>query len=334
MIEILAKTRKMAPVVLLSSSITRCPAAASSRRVWSVRARNSSDAAPCASDAADERWGLGRREALGRVARTGIATTLGAALLDLAEGAGWSRAEDGITLEDAVPNEALVAQQVAEGADQPPAEDFVTRTAEPDDWYGFEDIYDDYFVLIPPEWNVVTTSGADMFYRNTLNVEQNMFVALSSKSFSKFKSLPEDFGTPQQCAEAYLQKYMGEFTSTRLGIQRNGRVVAAAQRTSASDGDRQFYDFLINIDSYAARNQYGITSSERVQSKEWDRYFLTTIGIQGDRLCELRLQCSKDDYEKDREELLHILHSFQLHANSDFPAAVPDNLRGKKKSRA
>ncbi len=78
--------------------------------------------------------------------------------------------------------------------------------------------------------------------------------------------------------------------STRIGIRREGKVLAASERVNADDSGRQYYDLLINITSYAARNQYGITSSERVQQKEWDRYFLTTIGIQGDRLFELRLQ--------------------------------------------
>ena len=45
--------------------------------------------------------------------------------------------------------------------------------------------------------------------------------------------------------------------STRIGINRTGRVLATGERTNADDQGRKFYDFLINIDSYAARNQYG-----------------------------------------------------------------------------
>ncbi|UPR02472.1 PsbP domain-containing protein [Chloropicon primus] len=273
---------------------------------------------------------VGRREALVRKA-----AVLGASSLLV-----LGRAERGASTALAVEKEGATVEGEATTAtvgapSSPPAEeDFITKTPEPEDWYGFEDIYDNYFVSLPPEWNVVTTSGADMFYKNTENVEQNLFVELSSKSFSKYKSLPDDFGSPSQCAETFLSKYMDEFVSTRLGITRQGRVVAAAERTKAEDGGRLFYDFLINIDSYAARNQYGITSGERKQSKEWDRYFLTTVGIQGERLLVLRIQCSKEDYPKDRERLLHILHSFQLKANNDFesaPGFVPDNLRGKKK---
>jgi hypothetical protein len=139
-----------------------------------------------------------------------------------------------------------------------------------------------------------------------------LFKQLSSKSSSKYKSLTQDFGTPEDAGEIWLRKYLGEFMSTRIGINRTGRVLATGERTNTDDEGRKFYDFLINIDSYAARNQYGITSGERVQEKEWERCFLTTIGIQGERLFELRLQCNKEDYEKDRERLLHILHSFEL----------------------
>ena len=196
------------------------------------------------------------------------------------------------------------------------------------DWIKYEDQYDSYSLVIPPNWTRVTTAGAELQYRNILNVEQNLFVTLSSKSFSKFASLGEDFGTPLECAETWRQKYLGEFVSTRLGIKRDARVVAASKRTNSNDFDREFYDFLINIDSYAARNQYGISSSDRPQTKEWDRYFLTTVGIQGQQLFELRLQCNKEDYEKDREELLGILHSFELHA-TEFPEKQ-NALRGRK----
>ena len=58
-------------------------------------------------------------------------------------------------------------------------------------------------------------------------------------------------------------RYMGEFMSTRIGINRAGKVLAAAERTNADDQGRQFYDFLINIDSYAARNQYGMLNSRK-----------------------------------------------------------------------
>ena len=78
------------------------------------------------------------------------------------------------------------------------------------------------------------------------------------------------------------------------------------------------------------RNQYGITQAERKQSLEWDRYFLTTVGIQGERLFELRLQCAKQDWIKgDSKDLLTILRSFKLVA-SDLPV-IDDKMRGKKR---
>jgi hypothetical protein len=65
------------------------------------------------------------------------------------------------------------------GVESAGVENFQTTTEVPTDWYGFEDLYDDYFVLVPPEWTQVTTAGADIFYRNTENVGQNLFVTVS-----------------------------------------------------------------------------------------------------------------------------------------------------------
>ena len=48
------------------------------------------------------------------------------------------------------------------------------------------------------------------------------------------------------------------------------------------------------------------------QVLEWDRNFLTTIGISGNRLYELRLQCNAEDFDRDRANLVEVLHSFRL----------------------
>ena len=179
-----------------------------------------------------------------------------------------------------------------------------------------DDVYDKYRVVLPEGWIPVTTAGADLCYRNTLNVEQNLFVTISSKSSSKYTSLAADLGSPEAAGKQWLAKYLGEFMSTRLGIRRGGRVVATSERVDSSG--RPWYDILINIDSYAARNQYGISTAERPQSKEWDRYFLTTIGIANQRLYELRLQSSVDDFMSDRDQLLGILQSFSLYADEEL----------------
>lgn len=49
------------------------------------------------------------------------------------------------------------------------------------------------------------TSGNDVFYRNPFNIEENLFVDVSSPSSSKYESV-EDLGSPQEAAERTLQQ--------------------------------------------------------------------------------------------------------------------------------
>jgi hypothetical protein len=49
------------------------------------------------------------------------------------------------------------------------------------------------------------TSGNDVFYRNPRNIEENLFVDVSSPSSSKFSSV-EDLGSPQEAAEQTLNQ--------------------------------------------------------------------------------------------------------------------------------
>ena len=49
------------------------------------------------------------------------------------------------------------------------------------------------------------TSGNDIFYRNPTNVNENLFVDVSSPSSSTFESV-EDLGTPGQAAKKTLNQ--------------------------------------------------------------------------------------------------------------------------------
>ena len=171
----------------------------------------------------------------------------------------------------------------------PVVEDLALTGPPPASWNVVEDVYDQYTIVLPQDWSQVTTAGYDLSFRNIRNVEQNMFIELSSKSFSKFRSLPQDFGSPDevsprrhvdrddrdmsrsphppaprrvhppptpipsdsstdaselgdslslswQCAQIWLKKYLEEFTSTRLGIQRSGRVIATMERKNEQGG--------------------------------------------------------------------------------------------------
>lgn len=86
------------------------------------------------------------------------------------------------------------------------------------------------------------TSGNDIFYRNPYDVNECLFVNLSSPSSSKYKSV-RSIGTPETVAEKARRQYLREMMSTRLGVKRESDVISAANRTG-SDGN-EYYDLQV-----------------------------------------------------------------------------------------
>eukprot|EP00882_Tetradesmus_deserticola_P020664 GHRQ01022326.1.p1 GENE.GHRQ01022326.1~~GHRQ01022326.1.p1 ORF type:complete len:234 (+),score=61.61 GHRQ01022326.1:68-703(+) len=106
------------------------------------------------------------------------------------------------------------------------------------------DKLDGYSFVYPEQWAPVTSSGNDIFLRNPFNVDQNLFVDISSPSSSRYASV-EDLGSPDAAAARILDKYLNkEFMSTRIGIRREGNIVSAASR-KADDG-RVYYDIEVS----------------------------------------------------------------------------------------
>ncbi|KAL4429180.1 hypothetical protein ABPG77_010159 [Micractinium sp. CCAP 211/92] len=173
-----------------------------------------------------------------------------------------------------------------------------------------EDKLDGYSFFYPEDWQPVTTSGNDVFYRNPFNVEENLFVNVSSPSSSKYASVG-DLGSPSGAAARIQQQYLEEFMSTRLGVKRTAEVVSAEERTG-KDG-QLYYDVLTRVRSYASRNQLAVTQAEIEEGVvlEWDRIYLTVLGVAGKRLYEFRLQAATAAFEKDSDRLLRIARSFQ-----------------------
>ena len=77
-----------------------------------------------------------------------------------------------------------------------------------------------------------------MFFRNPYNVNENLFVNISSPSSSRYSTI-DDLRSPQAAAERTRQQYVQELMSTRLGIKRTADVVSASERI-ASDGKKYF----------------------------------------------------------------------------------------------
>jgi len=145
------------------------------------------------------------------------------------------------------------------------------------------DKLDGYSFLYPESWLPVTSSGNDCFYRNAFNAEENLFVDVSSPSSSSYPSI-DALGSPEEVAEKLKKEYLDEFLSTRIGVKREGKVVDAVRR-EGGDG-RGYYDIRIQIESYASTQQLAVTFKEVEDNmvKEFDRSYLTTLGVAGGRL--------------------------------------------------
>lgn len=107
------------------------------------------------------------------------------------------------------------------------------------------------------------TSGNDVFYRNPFNVNENLFVDVSSPSSSRYASVTS-LGPPEAAAQRTLQQFLEELMSTRLGVRREGEVVSAVART-ADDG-KQYYDVQVGPPLCGAFLAVGCEEAEQVGS--------------------------------------------------------------------
>jgi hypothetical protein len=154
------------------------------------------------------------------------------------------------------------------------------------------------------------TSGNDAFYRSPRDVDENLFVNVSSPSSSRYASVA-DLGSPDDAARALLKTYTGELMSTRLGVRREGSVVGAAQRTGP-DG-RLYYDITLRQRSVASRAQLAVSGADVTAGLEveWERVYRAVLGVAGKRLYEFRLQAPAASWEAESAGLEGIAASFR-----------------------
>ncbi|XP_078180183.1 photosystem II reaction center PsbP family protein isoform X2 [Carex rostrata] len=176
------------------------------------------------------------------------------------------------------------------------------------------DNFDGYTFLYPRSWIQVRGAGADVFFRDPQVLDENISVEISSPSSSKYKSV-EDLGSPQDAAERVLRQYLTEFMSTRLGVKRESNVLTASQRV-ADDG-RMYYEVEVNIKSYASNNELAVMPEDRVQKLEWDRRYLSVLGVENKRLYELRLQTPEKVFTMEENDLREIMNSFRVFETKD-----------------
>merc|ERR1712224_192159 len=144
-----------------------------------------------------------------------------------------------------------------------------------------------YSLLRPKSWNLSRTSENAVFYRNPNNLNENLSVIVSSPSLSKLASVG-DIGEPREVAETYIENYLREFTSTRIGVKKETQLISAYSRIN-SVGE-EYYDLEFIARSFASRQQLAITQSEREQELEWSRKIFTSLSVNNGRLYEFRIQ--------------------------------------------
>ncbi|TKW28745.1 hypothetical protein SEVIR_3G348100v4 [Setaria viridis] len=171
------------------------------------------------------------------------------------------------------------------------------------------DTFDGYTFLYPKSWIQVKGAGADIFFRDPFVLDENMSVEISSPSSSKYTSV-EDLGPPEKAAEKVLKQYLTEFMSTRLGVRRESNVLSALSKV-ADDG-KLYYEVEVNIKSYASNNELAVMPQDRVQSLEWDRRYLSVLGVENKRLYELRLQTPEQVFMQEEEDLRRVMDSFRV----------------------
>ncbi|KAL0006215.1 hypothetical protein SO802_013776 [Lithocarpus litseifolius] len=171
------------------------------------------------------------------------------------------------------------------------------------------DTFDGYSFRYPQNWIPVRGAGADIFFRDPYVLDENISVELSSPSSSRYKSV-EDLGPPQEAGEKVLKQYLTEFMSTRLGVKRESNILSTSSRV-ADDG-RIYYQVEVNIKSYASNNELAVMPQDRVVSLEWDRRYLSVLGVENNRLYELRLQTPENVFLEEENDLRQVMDSFRV----------------------
>ncbi|KAF6174121.1 hypothetical protein GIB67_000041 [Kingdonia uniflora] len=171
------------------------------------------------------------------------------------------------------------------------------------------DTFDGYSFNYPSNWIKVRGAGADIFFRDPFVLDENLSMEISSPSSSTYKSV-EDLGPPKAAAEKVLKQYLTEFMSTRIGVRREADILTTSSRV-ADDG-RVYYQVEVNIKSYASSNELAVMPQERKTRLEWDRRYLSVLGVENNQLYELRLQTPENVFLEEENDLRQVMDSFRV----------------------
>ncbi|CAL0308535.1 unnamed protein product [Lupinus luteus] len=173
----------------------------------------------------------------------------------------------------------------------------------------YVDTFDGYSFNYPGNWIQVRGAGADIFFRDPYVLDENISVEVSSPSSSQYKSV-EDLGPPQAAGKKMLKQYLTEFMSTRLGVRRESNILSTSSRV-ADDG-KLYYQVEVNIKSYANNNELAVMPQDRVVRLEWDRRYLSVLGVENNQLYELRLQVPENVFSQEENDLRKVMESFRV----------------------
>ncbi|KAL1312924.1 hypothetical protein HN51_039498 [Arachis hypogaea] len=173
----------------------------------------------------------------------------------------------------------------------------------------YVDSFDGYSFRYPSNWIQVRGAGADIFFRDPYVLDENISVEISSPSSSRYKTV-QDLGSPQEAGKKVLRQYLTEFMSTRLGVRRESNILSTSSRV-ADDG-KLYYQVEVNIKSYANNNELAVMPQERVVRMEWDRRYLSVLGVENNQLYELRLQVPENVFTEEQNDLRQVMDSFRV----------------------
>lgn len=176
------------------------------------------------------------------------------------------------------------------------------------------DKFDGYTFKYPQTWIEVRGANADIFFRDPINLDENVSVDITSPSSSKFDSI-EDLGPPEAAGKKVLQQYLTEFMSTRLGVRRESNILSTSSRV-ADDG-KMYYDIQVNVKSFANSNEMAVMPQDRIPQLEWDRRYLSVLGVENNCLYELRLQTPENVFAQEENGLRQVMDSFRVVKVSD-----------------
>ncbi|KAK4427585.1 PsbP domain-containing protein 1, chloroplastic [Sesamum alatum] len=171
------------------------------------------------------------------------------------------------------------------------------------------DTFDGYSFKYPQNWIQVRGAGADIFFRDPFVLDENLSVNISSPSSSRYKTV-EDLGSPEEAGKNVLRQYLTEFMSTRLGVRRESSILSTTSKV-ADDG-KLYYEVEVNIKSYANNNELAVMPQDRVARLEWDRRYLSVLGVENNRLYELRLQTPEKSFAEEENDIREVMNSFRV----------------------